>query len=111
MSQPATSTTVRSIAELFGFHAEGIGGNLAALVLPMSDTSEYSLMRQDAPVAPRSLHDRASLAYHTDGELARLYHGKAGALLAFLYAKAEQPLPFALLPFNRSDLVEEIPCL
>lgn len=104
MSQPDFLT----LAKHFGFRREGLANAFSGLVLEMGDTSEYTLMREDAPTAPTGLRDRASLAYHANGELERLYHGTAAALLAFLHAKAEEPLPDALQPFASPDLVEEI---
>jgi hypothetical protein len=101
---------LRTLAVQFGFRPEGLGGAFSGLVFETSDTSEYSLMREDSPVAPAGMRDRASLAYHDNGELRRLYHGMAGALLAFLHAEDEAPLPEALQPFASPDLVTEIPC-
>jgi hypothetical protein len=106
MSQP----DFLALATQFGFRREGLATAFSGLVLEMSETSEFTLMREDAPTAPTGLMDPASLAYHADGELERLWHGPAGALLAFLHAEAEAPLPSGLQPFASPDLVEEIPC-
>ena len=102
-------TSFLATARAFGFVTEGMDGRATCIMLPMSDTSEYTMMRQDAPQPPASYADPASLAYHADGELLTLYHGTAGALLAMLIRLAGEPMPSDLSRYDVPGLVDSVP--